>query len=466
MKTLSLLLLVSLFSITTFAQEITGQWNGLLKVQGIQLRLVFHIEKTDDGYSATMDSPDQKAFGIPASSASFEDDKLNITIASPPIVYEGTLGDDQKIIGMFKQGGQFFPLNLSREEFKMAAQKRPQEPSPPFAYNSEDIIFKNNQVGISLAGTLTTPKEGSKSPAVILISGSGAQNRDSELMGHKPFLVLSDYFTRNGIAVLRYDDRGTAKSEGEFAGATSEDFASDVQAAVAYLKTRKEINPEQIGLFGHSEGGLIAPMVASKNEDVAFIVLIAGPGIRGDKILLAQQELIGRTSGMTDTQIAENETMNKGAFDIVVKDQSAEKLKENLTAYMTQVFNKIPAESLPQGMTKSAFIDAQLSQMTDPWMQYFIKYDPAPTLEKVTCPVLALNGENDLQVPSKLNLDAIRTALKKGENQDITTVELPGLNHLFQKAQTGAPSEYSEIEETFSTDAMKIVADWIKERFN
>lgn len=464
MKALSLLLIACLISVSSFAQEITGQWNGVLKVQGVQLRLVFHIEKTEDGYSASMDSPDQKAFGIPATATSFENDTLKIAIAAAQIEYEGTLGDDEIVTGVFKQGGQAFPLNLSREETKEVVAKRPQEPVKPYPYNSEDLFFENEEAGIKLAGTLTTPQEGENFPAVILITGSGAQNRDEELMGHKPFLVLSDYLTKNGIAVLRFDDRGTAQSEGEFSGATSVDFATDVRAAVDYLKTRKEINPQEIGLIGHSEGGMIAPMVASQSDDVAFIVLLAGTGISGDKILLAQQALIGKTSGMSDAQLAENDMISRGAFEIVTKDQSAEQLKNDLTAYMSQVFRKIPTENLPPDMKESDFVKAQISQMTNPWMQYFITYDPAPTLEKVSCPVLAINGEKDLQVPPKENLDAIKSALEKGRNPDITTMELPGLNHLFQESETGAPSEYGEIEQTFSPDAMKVVSDWIKER--
>lgn len=464
MKALYLLLLTCIFSISSFAQEINGDWYGALKVQSTQLRLTFHITETDEEYSATMDSPDQKAFGIPASAVSFEGDKLSITIAAANIVYEGTLGDDQKIIGVFKQGGQFFPMNLSREEIKTTAPKRPQEPSIPFSYNSEDVKFENKTAGITLAGTLTTPKTGSNFPVAILISGSDAQNRDEELMGHKPFLVLSDYLTKNGIAVLRYDDRGTAESAGDFSTATTADFATDAKAAVDYLKTRKEINPAQIGLIGHSEGGIIAPMVASETDDVAFIVLLAGTGVRGDQLLLAQQALIGKASGMTPAQLEENDLISRGAFEIVVKDQSQEVLNANLAEYMTGVFRRIPAENLPQGMKEADFVNAQLKQITSPWMEYFIKYDPAPALEKVKCPVLAINGERDLQVPPKQNLEAIKLALEKGGNPDITTMELPGLNHLFQEATTGAPSEYSEIEQTFSPDAMKIVGDWIKEQ--
>ncbi|REG92111.1 alpha/beta hydrolase family protein [Algoriphagus antarcticus] len=464
MKTISLVFLSFLLSIFSFAQDVTGKWNGALKVQGIELRLVFNVKQTESGFSATMDSPDQGAFGIPATSTSFENGTLKIAITNANIKYEGTLGDDNIIIGVFNQAGQSFPMNLSREEIEKAVSKRPQEPTKPFPYRSEDVIFENKQAEILLAGTLTLPEQTGVFPAVVLISGSGPQNRDEELMGHKPFLVLSDYLTKNGIAVLRFDDRGTAASTGDFGAATSVDFATDVASAVQYLQSRPEIDKSKIGLIGHSEGGLIAPMVAGNSDDIDFIVLLAGTGIRGDKLLLAQQALIGEAAGMSPNQLAENELISKKAFEIILKEQGEEEMKGEIRNYMTQVFRNIPAGNIPGGMSEEEFVTAQVGQMTSPWMQYFVKYDPAPALEKVSCPVLAINGEKDLQVPPKENLEAIKAALAKGGNTNVTTMELPGLNHLFQEAKTGAPSEYSEIEQTFSPKAMEVVLEWIKER--
>lgn len=464
MKILSLVLLSFLISTFAFAQDITGQWNGALKVQGIQLRLVFNVKKTETGLSATMDSPDQGAFGIPVTSTSFENNTLKIAITNANIKYEGTLGDDDIFIGVFNQAGQSFPMNLSKEEIAKVGSNRPQEPKKPFPYRSEDVIFENKQAEILLAGTLTMPEKAGTYPAVVLISGSGPQNRDEELMGHKPFLVLSDYLTRNGIAVLRFDDRGTAASTGNFGSATSVDFATDVASAVQYLQSRPEIDKSKIGLVGHSEGGIIAPMVAGNSDDIDFIVLLAGTGIRGDKLLLAQQELIGQASGMSPNQLGENEMISKKAFEIMVKDQSDEELKSEVSAYMTQVFRNIPAENIPGGMSEQEFVTAQVDQLTSPWMQYFIRYDPAPALEKVSCPVLAINGEKDLQVPPKENLEAIKAGLAKGGNTNVTTMELPGLNHLFQEADTGMLGEYAEIEQTFSPKAMEVVLNWIKEQ--
>ena len=464
MRTYLLLLLTFLISLNVLAQDITGQWNGALKIQAAQLRLVFDIKKTESGYSATMDSPDQGAFGIPVTSTSFESNVLKISITNANIQYEGTLGDDNVITGVFKQAGQSFPMNLSREEIDKYVAKRPQEPKKPFPYRSEDVIFENSQAEVLLAGTLTMPEQTGNYPAVVLITGSGPQNRDEELFGHKPFLVLSDYLTRNGIAVLRFDDRGTAASTGDFSSATSVDFATDVAAAVQYLQSRPEIDKSKIGLIGHSEGGIIAPMVAADSDDIDFIVMLAGTGIRGDKLLLAQQALIGEASGMSVSQLSENDMLSKKVFEIMLKDQSDEELKEDISNHMTQVYRNIPSENIPNGMSEEKFVQAQVNQMTSPWMQYFVKYDPAPALEKVNCPVLAINGEKDLQVPAKENLEAIKSGLEKGGNTQVTIMELPGLNHLFQNADTGLPGEYVEIEETFSPIAMEVVLNWIKEQ--
>ena len=462
MKKLAFTILASLISLTFFGQEITGQWNGILKVPGAQLRLVFNIEKTANGISATMDSPDQGAKGIPVSSSSFENSVLKIGISPAQIEYEGTLGKDNIIIGNFKQAGQSFPLNLSKEKAEKEIPIRPQEPKKPYSYHSEDIIFENKKAGITLAGTLTLPKQDGVFPAVILISGSGPQNRDEELMGHKPFLVLSDYLTKNGIAVLRYDDRGVAASKGNFKNATTADFATDVEAGIAYLKTRKEINKSKIGLIGHSEGGIIAPIVASQSKDIAFIVLLAGTGIQGDQLLLLQQQLIGKASGASDEALEKIKSSNIKLFDIVNKSTSTEQLQNDLTNYLKQN----PDTEKPEGMTDDEFIKLQMQQIATPWMHYFIKYNPAPTLEKVKCPVLALNGEKDLQVPPKENLEAIKAALSKGGNKNVTAIELPNLNHLFQECETGSPQEYATIEQTFAPVALTEITKWIKTQTN
>ena len=456
-------LLFLAFTFLTFligaAQDISGQWNGVLKVSGTQLRLVFNIIKTDNGYSSTMDSPDQGAKGIAVTKTTFESLVLKIELTPMLIEYTGTF-ENNVFVGDFKQGGQSFPMNLSRETIEKETVVRLQEPLKPYSYYSEEVVFENKKDAITLSGTLTMPAKDGNYPAVILITGSGPQNRDEELLGHKPFLVLSDYLTKQGIAVLRYDDRGTGQSKGDFKTATSLNFADDAEFAVEYLLTRKEINKKKIGLIGHSEGGLIAPIVAARSKNVAFIVLLAGTGIPGGDLLLLQKELIERASGVSEEEIKKGQENNKSAFQMITKSTNNEQLNTDLSAYFRKQLKESPAAK-PETLTEDEFINMELKQVTSPWMQFFIKYDPSPVLKDVKCPVLALNGEKDLQVPPKVNLAAIKAGLEKGGNKRITVKELPGLNHLFQECKTGSPDEYAKIEQTFSPIALKEISDWI-----
>lgn len=446
MKRLALFILSALATLSVYAQDITGQWNGMLSVQGQQLRLVLHVVRADTGYTATVDSPDQGAKGIPVTTVTFKDPVLRFEITSLHIEYSGELKGGL-ISGTFKQGGMSMPMDLSRAAVEKKAVVRPQEPAKPYPYPSEEVTFENKKANITLAGTLTLPAKEGIFPVVVLISGSGPQNRDEEVMGHKPFLVLADHLTRNGIAVLRYDDRGTAGSKGNFATATSEDFATDVEAAMLYLQTRREINKKKIGLVGHSEGGLIAPMVAARNKDVAFMVLLAGPGVPGDQLLLLQTEKLARASGADETAVQKVKEINKGAYALVAHTSNTEALQAALTAY------------LQQQIKDKDQLKAQVAQMTAPWMRYFIRYNPVPVLQKVKVPVLALNGAKDLQVPAQENLEGIRKALAK--NKNATIKELPGLNHLFQEASTGLPQEYGTIEQTISPIAITEISGWI-----
>jgi uncharacterized protein len=458
MKKTVFITLTLLASFSFFGQEITGDWNGILKISGNQLGIVFHVSKTDNGFASTMDSPDQKAFGIPVTKTTFENSVLKIEIENAKIEYEGTLNNDNKIIGFFKQAGQAIAMDLSKEKTEKEKLIRPQEPIKPYPYYSENIIFTNKKAGISLAGTLSLPKKEGSFPVVVLITGSGPQNRDEELLGHKPFLVLSDFLTRNGIAVLRYDDRGIGESKGDFKNATTQDFTTDVEAAIAYLKTRKEINKTKIGLIGHSEGGVIAPIVASKNKEVNFIILLAGTGIQGNKLMLLQKELIERQSGISETEIAKGQEIIGGAYNLILKSDIND---INTNAKIHDYLKEKYENKLDENTLKSIS-----NQLSSNWMHYFIKFDPATALEKVKCPVLAINGEKDLQVPAKVNLEAISKALSKAlskaGNHKVTTKLLPNLNHLFQECTTGSPEEYSKIEQTISPVALNVVLNWIK----
>ena len=462
MKKATLFALMVFTTLLVNGQDITGQWNGALSIQGTELRIVFNITKTVKGYSSTMDSPDQGAKGIPVTSTTFENSILKIEVSNFKIEYSGELKEN-KITGTFKQGAQSLPLNLSREKIEKKSIARPQEPVKPYPYYSEEVTFENKKDKVTLAGTLTLPRKEGTFPAVVLITGSGPQNRNEELFGHKPFLVLSDYLTKNGIAVLRYDDRGTAQSTGNFETATSLDFAADATSAVEYLQKRKEIDQKKIGLIGHSEGGMIAPMIAAKVNSINFIVLLAGPGIPGEQLLLLQQELIGKVYGVKDSTLQRSKIINKGAFDIVAKSTDQATLKTSLTNYFKHSLGQIPESEKPSGISDDNYIKLQVSQLSSAWMQYFIKYDPSVALEKVKCAVLAINGEKDLQVPAEINLEAIKKSLQKGGNKNATIKELAGLNHLFQECKTGSPQEYATIEQTFSPMALAEITTWIRQ---
>jgi uncharacterized protein len=461
MKRLTLLFITMMVACSLFAQDIIGQWNGLLKVQGTQLRIVFNISKTDAGYTSTMDSPDQGAKGIKVSATTFENSILKLDVAMGGIHYEGTFNQEHQFVGEFKQGTFTCPLNLAREVQAKVVLSKPQDPVMPYPYYTEEVKFDNTDANVTLAGTLSLPSKEGKFPVVVLITGSGPQNRNEELMGHKPFLVLADHLTKNGIAVLRYDDRGTYESTGDFSKANTLDLASDVKAAIKYLLTRKEIDKKKIGLIGHSEGGIIAPMVAAESKDVNYIVLMAGTGIPGRDLLLLQGELIGKAMGLTDEKLQKAKTINKGAFDIIGNSTDTAAIKKELTTYLLPIIKETPSSEKPAGLSDEDLVKQQIAQLTSPWLQFFLKYDPALILRKVKCPVLALNGSKDLQVPPRENLSAIKSGLEKGGNKNITVREFPNLNHLFQECTTGAPSEYGEIQQTISPQVLNEMSNWI-----
>ena len=469
MKRFLVSLCLSCFSLLTFAQEISGDWNALLNVGGQKLPVIFHITEAEGAYSGTLDSPKQNAFGMPMNAVTYTDSTLHIELAQLRITYDGALVDGE-FTGTFKQGGIEVPLNLSRGEATAVEFIRPQEPKAPFPYIEEEVSFTNPNGGHVLSGTLTMPKSlmrgKTKYPAVILITGSGPQDRNEELLGHKPFLVLADYLTRQGIAVLRYDDRGTAESKGVFEGATSLDFSYDAEAAMEYLLTRSDIHPDKIGFAGHSEGGFIAPMIAARNKKVGFIALLAGLGQPGDELLLEQGYLIGKAQGLPAAELQENRIAQETIFGIIKEHYGDTPLiKEKVSTYMKEMLEKNP-EAIPEGSSVEDLMKQQMSTITGEWFQYLIVTDPTPNLEKVSCPVLAINGSLDLQVPPKENLGGIEMSLKKGGNNDVTILEIPNLNHLFQTTETGNPAEYATLEETFSPIALKIIGDWILENTN
>jgi fermentation-respiration switch protein FrsA (DUF1100 family) len=447
------------------APSIVGVWQGTLKVGGIELRVLLRFSKDgEDGLKASLDSPDQGAKGIPADAVSFDKGAIKVEIKRIKGVYEGTLSKDgASIQGTWKQTGPALPLELKRLD-KEPDFSRPQEPKRPYPYLEEEVTYENSAAKIKLAGTLTLPKSDQSVPAVLLITGSGAQDRDESLLGHKPFLVLADYLTRRGIAVLRVDDRGVGGSTGDVASSTTDDFAGDALAGVAYLKGRKEINPRQIGLAGHSEGGLVAPLVASRSGDVAFIVMLAGTGVTGEEILYLQGAQIAKAQGASALALAVSRAGQEKMYKIIREEADLVKMEEQLRKVVAEQIAVAAAASPEAKSALEAQADAQVKAILSPWYRFFLTYDPVPALRKVRCPVLAINGEKDLQVDPKQNLPSIEKALQEGGNADYTVKELAGLNHLFQHCQTGSPTEYGKIDETFSREVLELIGNWIVER--
>lgn len=441
--------------------KVKGSWSGLIKAGSAELTLVINITPDEkDNFTVTIDSPDQGVNGIATSKVSVTTDSLIVKSKVLMASYEGAFDENFSILkGKWKQSGMTLPLDL-HHSFEKYSVKRPQEPKPPYPYLEKEVIVKNDEAKVELSGTLTMPEIGGPFPAVILITGSGPQNRNEELMGHKPFLVLADYLTRKGIAVLRCDDRGFGKSTGKFSTATTLDFATDVSAEIDFLKTQKEIAATKIGLAGHSEGGLIAPMVASERNDVAFLVLLAGPGLTGEQILLMQSAIINKKDGLTEKELAADNLLRTKIYTAIKKNSDNEK-----AATKVKVLFHSAKKKNPQGKGLSQLDDYQIGifiqQCTTPWFRTFLVLDPVDYLSKVHCPLLALNGSLDVQVPAKENLKAIEQALIFGGNSSYSIEEIPGANHLFQQAKTGNIDEYGKIEETMSPEVLEKIANWI-----
>ncbi len=435
-----------------------GVWSGVLVVGEQRLRIVFRLSRNADGaWTATIDSPDQAAQGIPVSSVQIEGRQITLKSELVQGEFVGELSEDGKqLAGVWKQGGGAFPLILTRGE--LPARRRPQEPKPPFPYKTEEVRIPNRKAKIELAGTLTIPEGKPPFPAIVFFTGSGAQNRDEEIFGHKPFLVIADYLTRAGYATLRMDDRGVGGSEGDLSRATTLDLADDALAAVNYLKTRREVDRRRIGILGHSEGALVGAIAASKApRDVAFLIMLAGTGVPGEQILYRQAELIARKSNIAETLIERNRALQQRVFEILKREKDDAQAQQAVYDALIQSLGA--GAQLPDAQ-KNAF-QAQARSYVSPWFRTFIQLDPAHYLRKVRCPVLALNGDLDLQVDPEQNLPAIERALREGGNRRVTIRRMTGLNHLFQKARTGLVTEYAEIEETFNPDALETIRKWL-----
>lgn len=453
---------------------VAGSWAGDLIVQGTRLPLVFHITQQGEALSATMDSPAQGARGIPVDTARFQDGTLTLRVNAIAGTFFGRLVSAEVIEGEWRQGPNALPLTVRRGEPDAAEPRRPQHPEAPFPYRAEEVRIPNPAAGITLGGTLTLPDGPGPFPAAVLVTGSGPQDRDETILGHKPFLVIADHLTRAGIAVLRYDDRGVGASQGDFASATTRDFAGDAAAAAAFLASRPEIDRRGIGLIGHSEGGLIAPLVATgwngfPTADLAFIVLLAGPALPGDSILRLQADLIIRAGGATPRQVEQALASQARMLEVIRSEpdeaRRRQQIRETLLAGLEEM---TPEERAGQGIPpgqEAAWVDAQVAQVGTRWFYEFIRLDPRPALREVRIPTLALFGELDLQVPPRGNEENMLAALRAAPVTDFSVITMPRLNHLFQTAKTGAPSEYALIEETFAPAALEVMTGWILQRF-
>jgi uncharacterized protein len=453
-------------AMTAIPKELEGIWQGKLKLNGgIELRLALKVEKGKDGVlKATLASPDQGANDIPVSSVGLENDTLEFESKVIGAKFTGKkIAKGTAFEGEFNQAGNKLRLTLTKTD-KITESARPQLPKPPFPYRALDVKYENKGGAVKLAGTLTIPAGNGPFPGVILITGSGAQDRDESLLGHKPFLVLADYLSRRGVAVLRVDDRGVGGSTGNIKNSTSDDFAGDVLAGIAFLKERSEIDSKKLGLIGHSEGGIIAPMVASRSKDVAFIVLMAGTGLPGAEILEAQGQLILKAGGSSESEMKQEREVQKRLINIIAKEKDEKAAQAKLATALKEILAALPESDRKSAAKSGALSEAAVGAFNNAWFRYFLSYDPRPTLRTVACPILALNGEKDLQVPAKENLAEIGKAVRAGGNHNVTTIELPGLNHLFQPCKTGAPSEYGSIETTIAPEALKAMGDWINEQ--
>ncbi len=456
MKTKLLLFFLFISFQSLFSQEIQGSWAGSLSIQGTQLPLILNIQKNGDLYQTTLESPMQGSKGIPIKETTFANNELQIAAPNLNLKFNGHFTGNT-IEGTFVQNGGSFPLVLTRKLNENPALKRPQEPKPPFDYPIEDVIFVNPRDKNTLAGTLTLPKNKKDFPIVILITGSGAQNRDSEIFGHMPFAVIADDFAQKGIGVLRLDDRGVNGSSKGTPEDTSASFASDIATAVDYLSAKGFKN---IGLIGHSEGGLIAPIVAVQNKKVQFIVSLAGPGIPIDKMMLLQNALIAQSQGATTTQIEASAAFNKKVYAYII-NYNGSNLKTDFQPYIKEEF-KILTQN--QGLSETQideFVMQQTLSVTNPWYVYFLKFNPDLYWSKIKIPVLALNGSLDIQVKATENLAGIQASVAKAGNKKATIKELSGLNHLFQEAKTGSIAEYSTIEQTFAPIVLDTMSNWI-----
>jgi uncharacterized protein len=462
----TIILTISLLIITQVAaaqSSFVGTWEGKLNA-GIELRLVFRVVQGENGnFAGLLDCPDQGLKDVKASKLLVTADSMIFGIDQFRATYRGKLDNDSTVTGIFFQGVSI-PMKFKKIK-KVREIVRAQTPVGPFPYQIEDLLYTNSDGSISYGATITIPNGTGPFPAVLLLTGSGQQNRDEEVAGHKPFAVIADHLTRNGFIVLRVDDRGMGKTTGDPRSSTSRDFADDAIVSVNYLKSRKEVNQKKIGLIGHSEGGMLAQMVAAERNDISFVVMLAAPGIAIKKLLYEQNEAILLKSGLPKEYVTAYLELYQSIIDTSMSSEDKTR-RADIERVVETWISRTPAHvvrattGIADESSKANFVNAFTGQLTSPWFRYFVTYDPGPNLKKLDASVLAINGSEDVQVPPDSNLSGIETALRAGKSKFIVK-KLPGLNHLFQECKTCTIAEYTKLDQTISPILLDTMSQWL-----
>lgn len=444
-------------------KSVVDVWTGAIEIMGRSIGISMTFKTKGGELKATIDIPEQNATALTLNNVRYDSSKVHCELPAGPglAIFDGSVAGDS-IKGTFTQAGTAGIFHLGRGG--PATTKEETEELVP--YERKEVVFYNDS--IKFAGTLTLPPTKGPHPAVVMITGSGPQNRDEELFGFKPFKIIADHFTRMGIAVLRYDDRGVGGSGGSTMQSTTADFANDALAAIHFLQSRSDINPKQIGLCGHSEGGIVAPLAASQSRDVAFIICIAGTGVDGKTLLLAQEEAIMRADSASEEKIQKALKSNKRIFELIVSGNNLDEVRKEFRASVIEQMNSMTEAQRKAVTNEEEFIrtgvEARVASLQSPWFKFFLTYDPALALKKVKCPILALFGELDTQVPAELNKKAMESVLKKGGTKDYTFKVIPRADHLFLSAKTGSPSEYASLKKEFAPGFLDTMSDWILKR--
>jgi uncharacterized protein len=438
--------------------KVAGNWLGAIPIPSGQLRVVFRISEGPGGQlTAMMDSPDQQTFDVPVDQVICTKRGLRLEVQALPGRYEGVFTAEDTIDGKLIQGNDATPLPLKRVDTVPLPPKRPQTPKQPFPYQEQEVVVDNAVAGVKLAGTLTLPRGQGPFPAVILLTGSGPQNRDEMFCNHRPYLVLADHLTRKGFAVLRTDDRGIGQSTGDFGAATMTDFTGDALACIKFLKSRPEIKPKAIGLLGHSEGAGVAMMAAAQSSDVAFIMMMAGVGIKGYDNMVLQDYLSAKQAGASETEAEWIRQWVKKFYRVPLQEKDNAVAEAKLQAMYAAIS---PEEKAAARWMGGITLDPKYA--VSPPMRMGLAFDPIPLINRFKCPVLALNGDKDVQVPATENLQGLTAAFKAAGNSRVVIKKMANLNHLFQTVLPGGPTDYCQIEETFAPAALAEISDWLK----